>query len=237
MNNLRRQLLYSHLLLIGLMLLLLVGAVARFFHLGRSIDRVLDANVKSVLLMQRAKDELGELERLGGKDAATAKAVSEAIIAERGNVTEPGERELAERLQSEFAEYQQGKRSYKEVSTTAQAILELNLSAMRQADARAKAEARQSALLGIGITVVASVLALWLVLRTIRDALLPLVSLARQAQEIGAGRLNQRIAVHRSDEIGTLAEAFNDMSQKLTEARAAIENRLIRAERLGDAGS
>lgn len=235
MNNLRRQLLYSHLLLIGLMLLLLAGAVARFFHLGRSIDRVLDANVKSVLLMQRAKDELGELERLGGKDSETVRAVSDAIDAELGNLTELGERELAEQLRGDFAAYQQGKRSHQEVTDRAQAILELNLSAIRQADARAKAEARQSAILGIGITAFASLLALWLVRRTIREALLPLVSLARQAQEIGAGRLNQRIIVHRSDEIGTLADAFNEMSEKLTEARGALENRLIRAERLSDA--
>lgn len=235
MNNLRRQLLYSHLLLIGLMLLLLAGAVARFFHLGRSIDRVLDANVKSVLLMQRAKDELGELERLGGKDPESIRDVSDAIEAELGNLTELGERELAEQLRDDFTAYQQGKRSHREVTERAQAILELNLQAIRQADARAKAEARQSAVLGIGITAFASLLALWLVRRTIREALLPLVSLARQAQEIGAGRLNQRIIVHRSDEIGTLADAFNEMSEKLTEARGALENRLIRAERLSDA--
>ena len=234
MNSLRRQLLLSHLLLIGLMLLLLAGGVARFFHLGRSIDRVLDANVKSVLLMQRTKDALGELERAGGKDEVAARAARGAITDELGNLTEPGERELAEGLQKDFSAYRAGKTGRKEVAEKAQAILELNLAAMRGADARAKSEARQSALLGLGATALAAVVALGLALRTVRSALLPLVSLARQAEEIGAGRLNQRIAVPQGDEIGTLAGAFNEMSEKLAGAREALQTRLIRAERLGD---
>ena len=106
---------------------------------------------------------------------------------------------------------------------------------MRAADTRAKNEARQSALIGLGATALAVVAALWLARRTVRGALAPLASLARQAQEIGAGRLDHRLAVVRSDEIGTLAGAFNQMSEKLAEARVALEARVVRAERLSDA--
>jgi two-component system, NtrC family, sensor histidine kinase KinB len=235
MQNLRRQLLLSHLLLIGLMLLLLVGGIARFLHLGRSIDRVLDANVKSVLLMQQTKDALGELVRVGAKDEQVATRATVAIEQERGNITEPGEEELARELQEAFVAYRAGKGDPKVVSEKAQAILELNLDAMRRADAQAKQEARQSALLGAVATGFASLIAVLLALRAVRGALLPLVSLARQAEEIGAGRLNQRIELNRSDEIGTLAGAFNGMSERLAEARAALESRLVRAERMNDA--
>lgn len=79
MQSLRRQLLLSYLLLIGLMLLLLVGGVLRFFHLGRSIDRVLDANVKSVLLMQQTKDALAA-------QPVRVLEVIEAIHKERANI-------------------------------------------------------------------------------------------------------------------------------------------------------
>src|SRR5262249_22757186 len=60
-------------------------------------------------------------------------------------------------------------------------------------------------------------------------------SLSRQAEEIGAGHLNQRIEVQRTDEIGTLAAAFNQMSEKLREARRIEAQRLHRAERMSDA--
>ena len=234
MQNLRRQLLLSYLLLIGLMLLLLVGGIARFFHLGMSINRVLDANVKSVLLMQRAKDALGEMERTGRKNASAALQVTAAIDEERGNITESGEQELADRLRDAFESYKTGNATQKSVQEKAQAILELNLTAMREADARAKAEARQSALLGGIVTAAAAVISVFLARRAVQSTLLPLVSLARQAQEIGAGRLNQRIEVKRSDEIGTLADAFNSMSGNLAEARTALESRLVRAERMSD---
>lgn len=228
MQNLRRQLLLSHLLLIGLMLLLLAGGVLRFFHLGRSIDRVLDANVKSVLLMQQTKDALSA-------QPVRLPEAAFAIQQELGNITEPGERELAEALRDGFGALRTGTGDRKQVSAKAQEILELNLAAMRRADAEAKHEARQSAVLGAVATVGAAVLAVLLARRAVQGALLPLVSLARQAEEVGEGRLNQRIELTRSDEIGTLARAFNGMSEKLAEARAALEARLIRAERMNDA--
>ena len=101
-TSLRHRLLFSHLLLIGLMLLLLGGGIARFFHLGRSIDRVLDANVKSVLLMQRTKDALLELERTNGRNDRAANEALSAIREELGNITEPGEEELVTRLDRTF---------------------------------------------------------------------------------------------------------------------------------------
>lgn len=235
MQNLRRQLLLSHLILIGLMLLLLVGGIARFLHLGRSIDRVLDANIKSVLLMQQTKDAVAELERVGRTEPSATNRAKVAIEQELGNLTEPGERELAMELQRAFTVYQEGTGRRQVVNEKAQAILELNLAAVRRADALAKAEARESALLGSVATALAALLAVLLARRAVGSALLPLVSLARQAQEIGAGRLNQRIELSRTDEIGTLAQAFNGMSEKLTEARRALEERLVRAERLSDA--
>ncbi|MDQ2731464.1 MAG: cell wall metabolism sensor histidine kinase WalK, partial [Armatimonadota bacterium] len=52
---------------------------------------------------------------------------------------------------------------------------------------------------------------------------------------IGAGQLNQRIELNRSDEIGTLANSFNGMAEKLRAARRLEEERLHRAERMSDA--
>lgn len=228
MQSLRRQLLLSHLLLIGLMLVLLLGGIARFFHLGRSIDRVLDANVKSVLLMQQTKDAL-TAQPVQLQEAAAA------IYKERANITEPGEKELVDTLQETFLAYRAGKSTAEDVHKRAQAILELNLAAIRQADTRAKADARQSALLGSVATICAALFAGLLARRAVRSALSPLASLAHQAQEIGAGRLNQHIELGRSDEIGTLAHAFNEMSMRLAEARKALEARLVRAERRNDA--
>ena len=56
MRDLRIQLLVSHLVLVGLMLVVMIGAVVNFFHLGRSIDRILKDNYASVIVAQDMKD-------------------------------------------------------------------------------------------------------------------------------------------------------------------------------------
>lgn len=45
----------------------------------------------------------------------------------------------------------------------------------------------------------------------------PVHSLLRGVRAVGAGNLNQKIAIHRKDEIGVLTQAFNDMTSNLRE--------------------
>jgi signal transduction histidine kinase len=50
----------------------------------------------------------------------------------------------------------------------------------------------------------------------------PLRQLATAAQRIAAGDLDQRVAAGRGDEIGLLADAFNDMASKIAERDASL---------------
>lgn len=117
----------------------------------------------------------------------------------------------------------------------AQDVLDLNQAAILRADRRAKAESRRAAYASIAITSGAFLLALFFAFGMVRAFLTPLQSLARQAEEIGAGHLNQRIELNRTDEVGALATSFNQMAAKLREARRLEEERLHRAERMSDA--
>ncbi len=117
----------------------------------------------------------------------------------------------------------------------AQDVLDLNQKAIVYADEQAKAEARRVSLVSFGVTAGAFVLLLLLVPWTIRASLTPLRSLARQAEEIGVGHLNQRIELNRTDELGALAASFNSMAEKLRAARQVEEERLHLAERMSDA--
>src|SRR5947209_5309916 len=57
-RNLRVQLLASHLILVALLVFVMAGAVANFLSLGRSIDRILRDNYKSVVASQTMKEAL-----------------------------------------------------------------------------------------------------------------------------------------------------------------------------------
>ena len=274
MRNLKIQLLFSHLLLVGLMVVVMAGAVVKFYRLGGSIDRILKDNYASVIAAQDMKETLERQDSaatffLAGNAAEARTQYEEnrqkfeqAYLSEARNITETGEQQVADAIRDQFAAYTGQMRqllnsepptskaradeysrvyfatlkpAFLRLKNRAQEILNINQEAIQRADARAKTEARQAAWTGIGVATGATGLALLFALRMIRASLTPLRSLARQAEEIGAGRWNQRIELRRTDEIGALADSFNRMAAKLREAWALEEQRLHRAERMSDA--
>jgi PAS domain S-box-containing protein len=270
MRNLRTQLLVSHLVLVTLMIVVMVGAVVNFFHLGRSIDHILKDNYKSVVAAQNMKETLERQDSAatfflaGQKEIARAQyqanwpLFQDAYQIEAHNITEVGEQQMADDIGQWFIAYRQAierllyadppmptrqardyyfntlEPAFLRLKQRAQDVLDVNQAAIVHANDRAKIEARRASYTSVGITVGAFLLALF-VPWTVRAALSPLRSLARQAEEIGVGHLNQRIELHRTDEIGALATAFNQMAEKLRAARRLEEERLHRAERMSDA--
>ncbi len=271
MGNLRLQLLFSHLLLVLLMVVVMVGGVISVAHLGRSIDRILKDNYKSVVAAQTMKDALeridssatlylaGNAPKARAQYEANVPRFEEALRIEAGNITEKGEQDLSDAIGRQFPLYRADvarllyaptpmptreareyylrrlEPAFVGIKQDAQRVLDLNQDAIVRADVRAKDEARRTSWIGIVVAMVAFVGAIAIALRMIGSALTPVLTLARQAEEIGAGHLNQRIELHRHDEIGTLAAAFNDMTEKLREARRLEEERLRMAERMSDA--
>jgi two-component system, NtrC family, sensor histidine kinase KinB len=270
-SRLRTQLLFSHLLLVGLMLAVLLVAVAGFFRLGQSVDRILEDNYKSVVAAQNMKEALermdssatfflaGQTEKARAQYRANHPRFEAAYRIEATNITEAGEQQIADDLGAQYRVYranlerllypktplstQAARRLYFEIlepsflklKQRAQDILDLNQTAIVRADARAKQEARWASSWSIGITAAAVLFGLGLAFRNIGALMTPLISLTRQAEQVGAGHLNQRIETRRTDEIGQLAQTFNTMAANLQTARQTVEQRLHRAERLSDA--
>jgi NtrC-family two-component system sensor histidine kinase KinB len=177
---------------------------------------------------------------------------------EAHNITEAGEQQMSDDIQQQSLRYRADverllfadppmppaqARSYYfatleseflRLKQRAQDVLDVNQAAIVRADAQAKAEARRASWIGGGVIVGVLLLALLLTERTLRAVLGPLRTFARQAEAIGAGDLEQRIALRRADEIGALADVFNTMTDRLQEARRLEEQRLHRAERMSD---
>jgi two-component system OmpR family sensor kinase len=81
-------------------------------------------------------------------------------------------------------------------------------------------EARLRAFLAAG-TALALLVATGLSLRATRSALRPLDQVIQAARRIGAGQFDVRLRLHRRDEIGELAEAFDSMLDRLAAALIA----------------
>jgi anti-anti-sigma regulatory factor/HAMP domain-containing protein len=90
----------------------------------------------------------------------------------------------------------------------------------------------QTARLSIGLAALAAVVAALIGLFVATRVAQPITMLAQVARRITAGALDQQVAVTQRDEIGLLATAFNQMTDRLRQTLAGLEQRV--AERTSD---
>jgi PAS domain S-box-containing protein len=271
MRSLRMQLLFSHLLLVLLMGVVMGGAILAFFQIGRSIDRVLRDNFRTVLAASDFQTALskqdtafgllatgdnGEAVRLYAQASLKAdKAVQEM----QDTVTEPEESAVLGSVSFSYAKYRQlgnqimgsnemtlqpgtielVRRTIRpdldSMITKAAQIQRYNEDEISSANEAAQAKAQDYFMRSMGITAIAILLALLLALRMVRMALTPLAILAKHAERIAQGELDQEVKVPRKDEIGALADSFNEMARRLAEVRRSDVRRLRRAQQMSDA--
>jgi two-component system, NtrC family, sensor histidine kinase KinB len=252
--------------LLAILIFLGAESIALLSDLGGSIAVIMRENYRSVIACERMKEALermdsaalfalaGEAERGRTLAAQNRPRFEEALQAELNNITESGEKELAERLRGHWAAYApaladsfSGGRSaedrrriyfdqllprFQQIKSAADEILLLNQHSMEEADTQAKrlaAEAtrRMTLLLVLGATLAA--LSVYLLSRAV---LRPLGSLARAAREIGRGNLDASVPVVSRDEMGELAATFNSMAGSLRELRRSDQALLLRARKV-----
>ncbi len=186
----------------------------------------------------------------------------EQLRIEQHNITLPGEAELADRLTALAREYRRrgdqffgrpagdAERSrayygsptalglldeFRQIKAVANDILRINQENMEEASRAARATARSSVIglsAGIAAAVLLAVLAAW---RLFRVVLRPIAELTDAATAVGAGQLHRTVPAFGKDELGRLAAAFNTMSEHLRHYRQSSADRLIRAQRTGQA--
>jgi signal transduction histidine kinase len=83
----------------------------------------------------------------------------------------------------------------------------------------------------IALTIIAIILALLIAVLTARSIVGPIQRLRDGAQAIAEGNLKRQINVRSRDELGELAAAFNNMSQKLQQSYADLERSKAGVER------
>ena len=271
MKSLRWQLLISHLLLGVILLAVMIVAMASFFHLGHSIDRILKNNYDSVIAAENMKETLerqdsaatfylaGQVQKARRQYGENRPLFEKWSDVEAHNITEVGEQQLSDGLVDGYPVYRRDverllyanppmprdqarayyfgtlEPSFLRLKSLAQGVLDVNQDAMIRADTRTVSEARLSSWVLLTAMLVAVFVAVLLANLTVRSVMTPLAKFARQAEDIGAGRLENRVDVDSPAEIAALAVGFNQMADRLQEARRIEEQRLHRAERMSDA--
>ncbi len=263
-------------ILIGLLptLALLVGlglwAIVMFYRLGGNIDVILRENYRSVLAAERMKEAIermdsGLLFAVGGQEKRGHEQFDthrpkfeEQLGIEQGNVTLPGEQELADELTRLFRRYlaaadrffalptQEEERrtaiyfgelepTFNEIRKRADQVLNINHDNMTAMDRRARENADLSVRLMIGALLGAIALAVVVSFRLSRSIERPIEVVTDAARALARGDLDQVVQAGTGVELGELASAFNQMARTIREYRQAGTARLLRAEKTAQA--
>lgn len=264
MRSVRMRLLISHLILVLLLGIVMSAAISNFVALGRGIDRVLEGNYMSISAAHQMQNGLmldmagyGELmigNRVEAEDrfARGRTEFRDGLTLANTAVNEVGETEVLGRISRRHEEHrkiveevlatgpQEAKfaidesLNYPELRSEISELIRINRNAMLRENDRAKALVQKAAGTSILIAGVGLVVAIVLTIAISRNLLRPLRLLTERAESIGQGELEERLVFKRNDELGSLANAFNLMSERLLEARMKEQLRLQRAQMMSE---
>ena len=177
---------------------------------------------------------------------------------ELGNITVEGEQEAADELKRLFGEYtasagrffalpaepswrraevyaRELEPTFDEIRKGADQVLRLNQDNMKAMDRRARENASISIRLMIVALLAAVALTLGVSLSLSRSILSPIHAVTDGARALARGELDQIVPAASRDEVGDLAQAFNEMARTLREYRQAGTARLLRAQKTAQA--
>jgi signal transduction histidine kinase len=248
-------------------LLIAVGlyAVTLFTKLGSRVDVILRENFRSVLAGQQMKETAermdsallfalaGEEERGRGLYAENQPLFRAGLRTELGNITLPGEAELAQKVKESHERYTARAATFwttpdpavrrgmyfsemlplfTEIKNTAQEIIQINQENMSQADREARKLAAESTRYMIFAIVAGIGGAIFFAARLQGSILRPIRALTAVSKELGEGKLDQVVPVSSQDELGQLADTFNKMATKLRAYRQVMGDQILQARQM-----
>lgn len=204
--SIRQRLTLGTLFLFALLLLSAGLGIVQLGRLSRDAQAILKDNYETARYVQAMQDALLANDR---------PAFEAALQEQEANITEPGEAELTARLRNDFAAWRGDSSATPRIMQGLQSILDLNLDAMERKNAAALGTAQRSRtwLWGIAALVLAVGLAFSLGFPKLITQ--PIQRLRHAVEEVSEGNYRHRVPAFRSDELGALSEAFNDMAAKL----------------------
>ncbi len=270
MKTLRTKLLIGLLPTLAILVALGLWAIVMFYRLGGSIDVILRENYRSVLAAQGMKEALermdsGLLFAVGGREELGREQfdrhrprLEQHLRTEQGNVTLPGEQELADDLDRLHRRYlaaadrffklapEQDERraqvyfdellpTFDLIRERADEVLVLNQDNMTAMDRRAREFASRSIRLMVIALLGAIAMAVAVALFVSRSIRRPIEAVTNAARALARGQLDQVVPAGTRDELGDMALAFNQMARTIREYRQAGTARLLRAQRTAQA--
>jgi two-component system, NtrC family, sensor histidine kinase KinB len=211
------------------LLVMASGGFSIYFliQLKSQSQNVLKANYESIQFchkMQKALDSITDNKR------TFIDSFDNELKKQEINITEPGETEATKNLQLAFNKLKAGdttKLNAGQVSYQLQRILLLNMVAIKNKNDKAQKSVTDA--MSLLITIVAIILLVGFSFAYNFPNILtnPILKLTKAIKEIGQKNYSHRIHIDSKDEFGELANAFNEMAERLEYFESSNLNKLM----------
>ncbi len=149
---------------------------------------------------------------------------------QESNITEPGEKVTTEKLRQSFDSLVKGDTSeanYDNIKLHIQNILALNMQGMEKKNKLAQQSSESALTILILIVTLTFIIGLTFTYNFPAIVVTPIQKLTEAIKEISRKNYRHRIHLDNKDEFGQLADAFNDMTERLEEFESSNLNKLI----------
>ncbi len=211
------------------LLLMLTGGAGIFFTatLKQDAKAVLQDNYESISYCHIMQQELDSL-YIGR--ANSFDKFDKALQQQEGNITEPGEHEATQDLRAHFLKMRSGdssRRTLLELQEDIQKVLLLNMNAIHNKNNKAQKTASDAQTIIITLVVVVFLIAFTFSVNFPSVVTNPIGQLSEGITAVSNKNYKHRIRIGSKDEFGELANAFNNMAERLEYFESSNLNKLM----------
>lgn len=200
-------------------IILTITGVALFYiqNLSSNAQNILKDNYES---LEYTKSILESLDSLSLDSTRSLSRIDTNIVWQERNVTEPGERELTAQLRLAFEQLKAGSDNQAMISTIRSACLsiqEVNMKAIVVKNGQAENSASRAIKVVMITASIILIITFTFIVNFPGYIANPIAQLTSSIKSIANKNYEERLYFDRKDEFGELAEAFNQMAEKLDE--------------------
>ncbi len=223
-----------------LMALICSGLAAYYLNrLSFDSKAILKDNYQSLVYTKNLSQVLDSI-KTSPATASQLAIIEKNITAEERNITEPGEKELADSLRLAFQSFKnpQANRQTKQqlnfqLKQLTYAIMQLNMQAITGKDKKASKTANTGIVIVSLIGSFCFLICISFVVNFPGYVTKPIKELTQAIKDIAGKNYNKRLVMQTKDEFGELATAFNQMAHKLNEYESSnLANLLFEKKRI-----
>ena len=211
------------------LLLILTGGAGIYYTstLKEEAKAVLKDNYESLSYCQVMQQQLDSFEYQPGRAVVL---FERALAAEEDNITEPGEGTATKNLRAYFNQLKEkpaNGTNRRLIEAEIQKILSLNMQAINNKNARAQATAEDALTFIIALVAAVFIIAFTFSMNFPSIVTNPIQHLSEAIREISNKNYKHRVHIDNKDEFGSLANAFNNMAERLEYFESSNLNKLM----------